>query len=438
MSLIKKFLKHALVIAILGIPVYYFLHTLHVLNPLEKELADFKFTDIYFGYFQKPKLDTNIYLLDVGMKDNTTTRSEISSFINNVNKKYKPKVIAIDVLFLKDTLVSEDVNANLISSIRNDNIVLGYDLINRTKKKKWYPNRSELPFDYNIINEGYLNNLVAKTDSSFGVERFFMPSIIQGDDTLKHFSVVTAEKYGTNLERFLLKDNHKVMINFKYKYHNPISIGDTNNYSKLKDKIVIVGLFTENKKGAPLYNEDMHYTSSNKVYLGKSPPNMYGGEVLATIISNINNKKFVKYYKSLSSWLNIILSILIYLMLLYFIGKSHNIFAATSIITQFGFVSLFVFLSVFFVSKFNVYLDLTILGIITFFSVEFIGVIEEITCLVESKILRLIKRPLKVEKQIQENKITCSAISKLTGLACRNKIKNNNMYCWLHNKKKKS
>ena len=60
-----------------------------------------------------------------------------------------------------------------------------------------------------------------------------------------------------------------------------------------KDKIIIIGLFSKNKKGGPLYNEDLHYTSSNKFYLGKSPPNMYGGEVLATIISNINNNSFV-------------------------------------------------------------------------------------------------------------------------------------------------
>ena len=119
-------------------------------------------------------------------------------------------------------------------------------------------------------------------------------------------------------------------------------------------------------------------------------------------------------------------------------GKSHNIFAATSIITQFGFVSLFVFLSVFFVGKFNIYLDLTILGIITFFSVEFIGVIQEIISLVESKLTRLNKGPLRVENQIQKNKSTCSAISKSTGVQCRNKVKGESMYCRVHNKKKTS
>ena len=84
-------------------------------------------------------------------------------------------------------------------------------------------------------------------------------------------------------------------------------------------------------------------------------------------------------------WINIILSVLIYLSLLYFMGKSYNIFAAVSIITQFGLVALFVFLSIFFVSQFNMYLDLTILGVIAFFVVEFVGPIEEIVKLVESK-----------------------------------------------------
>jgi hypothetical protein len=86
MNLLKKFLKHALVIAILGYPIYHLLHTLHVLNPLEKELADFKFSDIYFGHIQEKITDKDIYLIDIGSKDNTTTRSEISDFINTINK----------------------------------------------------------------------------------------------------------------------------------------------------------------------------------------------------------------------------------------------------------------------------------------------------------------------------------------------------------------
>jgi len=94
-------------------------------------------------------LDTNIYFLDVGVKDNTTTRSEITNFINTINKKYKPKVIALDVTFNTDPLISDDVNSRLINSLANDNIVLRYSLFNR--EGQWLKNKSELPLNYNIV-----------------------------------------------------------------------------------------------------------------------------------------------------------------------------------------------------------------------------------------------------------------------------------------------
>ena len=154
MNLIKKFFKHLLVIVILGYPIYQLLHTLHFLNPLQRELADFKFTDIYFGHFQKTILDDDIYFIDVSVKDKTTTRSDMSEFINNVNKNFKPKVIALDVMFDIDPSVSNDVNIKLINSLANDNIVLGYDL--RKIKGQWIKNKSELPINYNIVRDGFL------------------------------------------------------------------------------------------------------------------------------------------------------------------------------------------------------------------------------------------------------------------------------------------
>ena len=381
-NLFKKFFKHLVVIVILGYPIYHILHTFHVINPLLKELSDFKFTDIYFGHIQEKTIDNDIYLVDIGSKDNTITRSEISNFINYVNKKFRPKVIGIDVNFYNDTLVTDEVNDNLVNSLHNDNIVMGYDLINI--KGEWLKNDSDLPLKYNIIQQGYTNNLVADGDIDFKVERFFQPNLIQGDSSLNHFSVVVAEKYQSDFDKSVFKNN-KVMINFKYTFNDPISIRDTNSYHKLKDKIVVLGLFTRNKKGYPKYNEDLHYTSSNKFYLGKSPPNMYGGEVLATIISNINNNSFVLYYKSLSFWISLIFVVFIYLALLYFMQKSHNTYTAVTIITQFGIVFFFVFLSVFFVWKFNMYLDFTVLGVIAFFSVEFVEPIDKIIKLIENR-----------------------------------------------------
>ena len=384
MKLFIKFFKHLVVMIILGYPAYQILHTLHFLNPLEKELADFRFTDIYFGHFQENVLDEDIYFIDVGLKDKNTTRTYVSDFINKVNKNSKPKVIALDITFDKDSEVSKEVDRDLQESLADSNIVLAYNL--KQIKGQWLKDKTELLISSHSLYDGFSNNLTEKKE--FGVERFFQPTVLNDLDTLKHFSVVASEKAGLNIDESLLKDNNKVMINFKYKYHDAISIEDTANYYKLKDKIVIVGLFTKNKNGFPLYNEDLHYTSSNKFYFGKSPPNMYGGEVLATIISNIKYDTFIKYYKSLSFWINIILSFLVYLSLLFFLQKSYNIFLAVSIITQFGLVTLFVFFSIFVVHKWDMYLDLTTLGVISFFSVEFVGVIEEILHLFEEKFKR--------------------------------------------------
>ena len=88
--------------------------------------------------------------------------------------------------------------------------------------------------------------------------------------------------------------NNKTMINFGYDFNDARDITDTTTLEIFKDKIVIVGLFTKNNLDQPLYNDDIHYTSANRNYLGKSFPNMYGGEVLATIVANIKDNSFIK------------------------------------------------------------------------------------------------------------------------------------------------
>ena len=384
MNLFYKLIKHLVVIFSIGLIVYVVLHALHVLNPIEKLWADFKFSDIYFGSVQEQEIDDEIYFVDVGLKTPHITRKEIFEFINYVNKEYKPKIIGIDVDFPIDKTISNEINNSLIKSLQQDNIVLCYHL--EKINNKWLKNKSELLIDYSQVSHGYTNNLREKNEVDFGVERFFKPAVIEDDDTLKHFSIVIAEKMNMKVASSILQANNKVMINFQYKYHNPISLGDVKNYYKLKDKIVIVGLFTKNKEGYPLYNDDVHYTPSNKYYLGKSPPNMYGGEVLASIISNLNHNTFIKYYKYLSKLLNIILTIVLYFALLYFLGKSHKLFTAVTILQQFFLVAFIVFLSIFFIMTYGIYIDLTPLAIFAFFSVEFVGVIDEIIYLLEPKI----------------------------------------------------
>tara|TARA_B100000401_G_scaffold401434_1_gene313763 strand:+ start:176 stop:1348 length:1173 start_codon:yes stop_codon:yes gene_type:complete len=384
MKLFFKYLKHILFIGTIGYFVIYpILHTLEEINPLKKELSDFRFTDIYFGHFKDKKIDNDIILVDIGFKNSEKTRIEITDFLNLVNENFKPKVIALDVDFKYDTTVSNEVNNNLILALKDDNISMYYDLIKINNQ--WLKDKSEINIDYSGISEGYTNCLVEK--DAFGVLRFFQPYLINQKDTLKHLSLVIAESFGSTINTDLMV-NKKTMINFGYSFNNIRDITDTTKLEIFKDKIVIVGLFTKNNLDQPLYNDDVHYTSSNKNYLGKSFPNMYGGEVLATIVANIKDNSFIKYYHNLSFILNIILSFIIYFLLLYFKTFFHELYGTIEILIKFIFVIFFILISIYFIGKSNIYIDLTMVGIISFFAVEFVGPIDHLIDRFESWITK--------------------------------------------------
>ena len=77
-----------------------------------------------------------------------------------------------------------------------------YDLIPNSfsEEKDFLQDKSEIPIDYSIVEEGFSNCLVEK--DTFGVLRFFQPYIISGEDTMKHLSIVTADKFGEKVHQF--------------------------------------------------------------------------------------------------------------------------------------------------------------------------------------------------------------------------------------------
>ncbi len=385
MKLFTKYLKHLIFISTVGyVLIYKPLHLIEEINPVKKELSDFRFTDIYFGHFKEKKTDNEILLVDIGKKESSTTRLEITEFLNKVNEKSKPKAIAIDVNFKYDSNVNDSININLADALEKDNILMYYNL--KEIGGEWVKDRSEIPLNYNLIKDGYSNNLVEK--DKFGVMRFFQPYVIEEKDTLRHLSLLVAEKFGVINDKSL-KINKKAMINFSYNYNDPVDITDHSNLSAFKDKIIVIGIFTKNKDGWPLYNEDIHYTSANKAYLGKSFPNMYGGEVLATLISNIKENTFIQYYKNLSLTINLILSLLVYYFLLYIKTVYHELYGTVEIIIKFILVTIFILISIFFVSTSNIYIDLTTVGLVSFFAVEFVGPIDYAVDYIETKLQKL-------------------------------------------------
>ena len=146
MKLFTKYLKHLIFISTIGyFLIFQILHHIEEINPVKKELSDFRFTDIYFGHFKEKKIDSEILLVDIGKKESSKTRLEITEFLNKVNKESKPKVIAIDVNFKSDSNVNDSININLANALENDNVLMYYNLVKLDGE--YLKDRSEIPLD---------------------------------------------------------------------------------------------------------------------------------------------------------------------------------------------------------------------------------------------------------------------------------------------------
>ena len=112
--------------------------------------------------------------------------------------------------------------------------------------------------------------------------------------------------------------------------------------------------------------------------------------MVATIVSNIKQSSFIKYQKYLSFSLNILFSLIVYFLLLYMKTYYHQLYGAVEIIIKFVLVMLFILVSIFFISYKNIYIDFTMVGLVSFFAVEFVGLIDSLINFIENKVTKLI------------------------------------------------
>ena len=94
----KKLFLHFLLSVFLGLSIHIITEEIESLNPIKNAIVDISFSDLYFASSQK-KVSDDIFIVDIGAKNSETTRREIANFIQFVNEKYKPSVIAVDVFF---------------------------------------------------------------------------------------------------------------------------------------------------------------------------------------------------------------------------------------------------------------------------------------------------------------------------------------------------
>jgi len=382
--MLKKIIYHLCIVIALTFTIKKGVDYFESKNPVIKAISEISFSDLYFSINNKLKPSSDIFIVDIGSKDPLKSREEIAIFIEKINTNYKPKVIGVDVYF--DARYKQaPINNRLIAALSDDNIIRAFKI----KEKKFQDGKYEVYPDHSVLptlvidtksKDGYTSGL---GDPSHHIcVRYFKPFLKIQNKKHHHFSKLIAQKYLEESDKKFSSNinfNHKMMINYNVDFsENRIDINDTTRYHELKDKIVLIGINTY-RNGKPFYNDDVHFTPKNKNYIGRSEKDSYGIEILGNIVSNlINPNDALSYNPNFVKWLNRILSLLIYIVLLYLFVYLNEYFVFFKILSQTIGVLLLVLISVVVINYSNSYIDLSITVGIMFISAEIVEVIEEL------------------------------------------------------------
>ena len=372
----KKIIYHLIFVFILYFSLQWIVDKIEGLNPVIKAIGDIRFSDLYFS-INKKESPSDIYIVDIGHKDPLKSREEIASFIKKINTDYKPKVIGVDVYFDKK-FKDAAINKRLIEQLSSDNVIRVF----KVNEEHNFPDFSVLPgLETNTISaEGYSFGLGKPT--AYPCVRYFKPTFEIENTKYHHISKLIAEKYSKESGKKLSEDmnfENKMMINYNVKFDkNRIDINDSTRYHELKDKIVLIGLNTYKADGLPLYNDDIHFTPKNKNYIGRSVQDSYGIEILGTIISNLIKDDYLSYSPPFVRILNWLLSLIVYIILLFLFVYLNESFVFFKVISQTIGVLLLVVVSVGVIECTKHYIDLSPAIAVMFISAEIVEIVEEL------------------------------------------------------------
>ena len=296
-----------------------------VLNPIEKAFGDFELTDVVFSHLrERPGADTNIVLVNIGDLD----RAGIAEEIEIINQ-YKPKVIGIDAFFRNPKGRNQegiDVDSALAAAFSKvENLVL-VSKVNQYNEQTGKHDTLEIsnPMFTRYAMSG-MSNMISEGYDVFKTSRTFSTQEKVKDTTEIAFAVKLAGIYNPKaMEKFMARGKETEIINFQGNFdpkvnekaanaRNVFTALDINdvfnenfNPDVIKGKIILMGYM------GPSWDkitwEDKFFTPLNKIYIGKTNPDMYGVVVHANIISMILRGSFIDEMPvNIDYWLNIVL-----------------------------------------------------------------------------------------------------------------------------------
>ncbi len=278
-------------------------------DPISQAMDDVELTDLVFSELRQPDpvpLDSiEILLVNIG----EISRAEIAAELNIINS-YHPKVIGIDAVFsgLKDSL-GDVLLADALSNI--ENLVMYSKGIN-TEGDEMVMEEMEVShpmFDYGAT--GATNLFTdAQEQHEFKVCRTFPPVLnINGERELA-FAVKIAQLYDSaKAQKFLNhSDKFEEVINYRSNIQifgeseigvkfSVLDVEDvfTENFLPeiITGKIVIFGFLGKTLNDTDW--EDKLYTPMNKVFAGRSNPDMWGPVIHANIVQMVLDEAYINY-----------------------------------------------------------------------------------------------------------------------------------------------
>lgn len=285
-------------------------------EPQSTVLSDFDDTD-FLTSKRAYKTEDRIVIVNIGNQN----REEIANQIEWISK-YRPKVIALDVLFPynKDSAM----DARLARAIeRAGNVVMVSSLGSRTEQGFGSVNTS-IPEFSRFATHGYSTfpTQPGLNEVSRLCRSLYPQVVVNGKRELAFATAVAMAYDSSRTKEFLERGQAEELINYSYNLYDsdstnqPIRVLDFDLSDipdsvamSFKDKIVLFGFLGEYIGAESL--SDMFFTPLNKKPGGTRNPDMFGIIVHANIISMILDRHYIS---APSPWLTNILNFLLCLL----------------------------------------------------------------------------------------------------------------------------
>jgi CHASE2 domain-containing sensor protein len=320
-------------------------------------MDNFNLTDMVFSSIRDPHKvprDTNIVIVNIG----TLNRAGIARELEIINS-YEPKVIGIDTFFKlrkNDTLDIPLITA--LSKVKN--LVLAEKIVYNKRKQIFDSVITSHP-DFTQFAVGGYANLPVDANDYMTVRDISPKEPVNG--VLKYFFPLQIVKFfdSVKAKKLIDRDNKNEIVDFARNIDKYLVLDVKDVFKKrdsldfIRGKIVLVGYLGPNIR--TIVSEDNFYTPLNRLFLGKSFPDMYGLIIHANVISMILNESYFEQMPDrITKILEIILLSIIILTLHYLRVKRFDLYEPLSIISTLGLLlAVFAFL-VFMFNKFNYYI----------------------------------------------------------------------------------